>query len=93
MKFLLFVYLFLLIMSLALFFLMGSDKTRARKQKRRIPERRLFLFAIFGGAIGGTIGMYLFHHKTLHWYFALFFPLLAVLQAAGCIWLSISFLA
>lgn len=89
MKLLIILYLLLILMSLLLFAMMGIDKSRARSQKRRIPERRLFIFAIFGGAIGGTIGMYLFHHKTLHWYFALFFPLLAVLQAAGCIWLSI----
>ena len=29
---------------------------------------------------GGTIGMFFFHHKTKHWYFRIFFPLLAIVQ-------------
>ena len=40
-----------------------------------------------GGGIGGTAGMFFFRHKTRHWYFRFFFPLLAVLQAAGLIYL------
>lgn len=77
------------IMSLISFAAMGIDKLRAKKHKRRIPEKRLFLYAILFGATGGTLGMYTFHHKTLHWYFAVFFPLLAVIQLAACVYLSI----
>lgn len=53
----------------------------------RIPEKTLFLAVILGGGIGGTAGMFFFRHKTRHWYFRFFFPLLAVLQAAGLIYL------
>ena len=56
-------------MSLVCFVLMGLDKHRARKHAWRIPEKTLFLVAVLGGAVGGTIGMWCFHHKTRHWYF------------------------
>ena len=44
----------------------------------------VFLF----GAFGGTLGMFVFRHKTKHWYFRVFFPLMMVLQAAvlGYLW-------
>ena len=68
------------VMSAALFLTMGADKSRAKSHCRRIPEARLFLLALLGGAVGGTLGMWVFRHKTRHWYFAVFFPLLAAAQ-------------
>ncbi len=62
--------------------LMAHDKRCAKQNKRRIPEKTLFLSAILFGAFGGTMGMFLFRHKTKHWYFRLFFPLLMIVQAA-----------
>ena len=59
----------LLILNTVSFFLMGYDKQCAREQRRRIPERTLFLSAAFFGAFGGTLGMFAFRHKTKHWYF------------------------
>ena len=77
----------LLCANLTAFFLMGTDKRRARRGKRRVPERTLFLPAVLGGALGGTLGMHLFHHKTRHWYFRWGFPLLLILQLAALGWL------
>ncbi len=71
--------------------LMGTDKLLAKMQKRRIPERTLFTFAILGGALGGTVGMYSFHHKTLHKSFAIGFPLLTIVQIAAVAYLIIKF--
>ncbi|MDY3079074.1 MAG: DUF1294 domain-containing protein [Oscillospiraceae bacterium] len=62
--------------------MMGIDKLCAKLGKRRIPEKVLFLFAVLGGALGGTVGMLSFRHKTKHWYFAVGFPALAILQIA-----------
>ncbi len=59
----------LLVMSLITLFLYGIDKRSARRSRRRIRERTLFLFAILGGAAGALLGMRLFHHKTKHTYF------------------------
>ena len=77
----------LLALNIVSFFLMGHDKQCARKNRRRIPEKTLFLSAILFGALGGTLGMFIFRHKTRHWYFRMFFPLLLFLQAGILGWL------
>lgn len=69
--------------------LMGTDKLLAKLQKRRIPEKALFALAVLGGALGGTVGMYSFHHKTLHKSFAIGFPLLTIVQIAAVAYLVI----
>ena len=79
-KWILFVYLFL--MNLIGFLSMLIDKRRARKNGWRIRERTLFLLAILGGSIGSLSGMYVFRHKTRHWYFVLGMPLILFLQTA-----------
>ena len=45
--------LFMLVMSVVLFVLMGADKRFARHEMRRVPEKKLILFALLGGAPGG----------------------------------------
>ena len=40
----------------------------------------LFIFAALFGAPGGLLGMYVFHHKTRHWYFRWGFALLTAAQ-------------
>ena len=78
----------LLLLNLISFFLMRHDKQCAKKRLRRVPEKTLFLSAALFGALGGTLGMFVFRHKTKHWYFRVFFPLMMVLQAAvlGYLW-------
>lgn len=75
--------LYLLVVNLAAFLVMGLDKRRARRGAWRISEKALFLPAVLGGALGGLAGMRVFHHKTKHWYFRWGFPLLLLLQLAG----------
>ena len=57
------------VLSLVAFCLYALDKGRAKKGKWRIPEKVLLGFSFFGGAVGGTLAMFLFRHKTRHWYF------------------------
>ena len=78
----------LLLWSLAAFIAMGADKRRARKGAWRVKEATLFLFALLGGALGATLGMHVFHHKTKHWYFRWGFPLILLVQLALVVWLS-----
>lgn len=79
--------LYLAAVNLAAFWVMGADKSRARRGAWRLPEKVLFLPTLLGGALGGVVGMRLFHHKTRHWYFRLGFPLLLGLQCLGLGWL------
>jgi uncharacterized membrane protein YsdA (DUF1294 family) len=60
--------------------LMAVDKYKAKKRAYRIPESILFTIALIGGSIGSIIGMYLFHHKTRHWYFAFGMPAILIIQ-------------
>ena len=83
--------LYLAMMNLAAFAAMGADKRRARRGRWRISEKALFLPALLGGALGGVLGMSLFHHKTRHWYFRLGFPLLLLLQGAALALLAAHF--
>ena len=64
------------IMSLILFLMMGIDKAKAKQGARRISEKSLFTVA----ALGGVLGMKVFHHKTLHTSFKLGMPALTVLN-------------
>lgn len=66
--------------NLAGFAAMGIDKHRAKKRAWRIPESTLFILALFGGSLGATIGMHLFHHKTRHWYFLYGMPAILIIQ-------------
>lgn len=72
--------------NLVSFTLMGVDKRRARRGRWRIPEKTLFLAAACFGALGGTLGMFHFHHKTKHWYFRIGFPALLTAQVVLVLW-------
>ena len=65
---------------------MWSDKRRARLHRWRIPEKVLFGVSLLGGSAGTWAGMYLFRHKTKHWYFVVGMPLILVCQAALAIY-------
>ena len=71
--------------------LMGADKRKARLQKWRIAEKTFFIVSLLGGSLGTWLGMYLFHHKTKHWYFVLFMPLIFAAQVALAVFLIIRF--
>ena len=73
---------YLFVINLIAFAIMGLDKNYAAKGKWRIPEKTLFLPVLLGGGIGGVLGMRVFRHKTKHWYFAIGFPLIMVIEYA-----------
>lgn len=76
------VILYILILNIAGIAVMGIDKHKAKVHAWRIPEKMLFLVSLLGGSIGTWAGMYLFHHKTRHWYFVVGMPLIFFLQLA-----------
>ena len=56
------------------FALMGADKRRAKRDEWRVRERTFFVLALLGGTPGAIAGMYAFRHKTRHWYFRFGLP-------------------
>ena len=74
--------IYLLILNILGFALMGIDKRRSVRGAFRIPEATLFAIAILGGSIGSILGMHLFRHKTKHWYFLFGMPIILILQIA-----------
>ena len=80
---------YFVIITIVAFALMGIDKNKAKKGAFRISEASLFITALLGGSIGSVAGMLVFHHKTQHWYFQAFMPLIALLQMAGVLTLAI----
>jgi len=70
------------IINLITFCTFGIDKRRARKEKRRIRERTLFLLSAVGGSVGAIFAMRVFHHKTLHRSFRYGIPAILIAQIA-----------
>lgn len=71
---------YLFIINIIGFALMGIDKKRAIRGAWRISEASLFLVAFLGGALGCTMGMRHFRHKTRHWYFKYGMPAVFAVQ-------------
>ena len=82
-----YLFLYLAAINIIAFAAMGIDKAKARAGKWRIAEGTLFALAALGGALGGTLGMRMFHHKTKHKEFRFGFPALLCLQCAAVVYL------
>ena len=82
----------LILVNVISFTAFGADKKRARRKAWRVPEKALFALALSGGGLGAFLGMYTFRHKTKHWYFQVFIPLILLVQiAAGvALWMHLS---
>jgi uncharacterized membrane protein YsdA (DUF1294 family) len=74
------IFIYLEIVNLVAFALMGIDKYKAKTQRWRIPEATLLLMAFLGGGIGSLAGMYLFHHKTRKPKFSVGVPVILAMQ-------------
>ncbi len=78
---------YLLLVNVIGFSLMGIDKWKAKRGAFRVPENTLFIIALIGGSLGSIIGMYTFRHKTRHWYFVYGMPAIFLIEAALLAWL------
>ena len=78
--------IYLILINLAGFIVMGVDKKRAIRKAWRIPEATLFLLSLIGGSAGSILGMQVFRHKTRHWYFKYGMPAILILQLALILW-------
>ena len=74
--------IYLLSINIAAFFITAADKWFAKRNKRRVRERTLMLFAAAGGALGTFFAMELCRHKTKKPLFYIGVPLLLFLWTA-----------
>lgn len=74
--------IYLLVVNIIGFIIMGVDKKRAIRGAWRISEASLFLVAFIGGSLGSIMGMQHFRHKTKHWYFQYGMPIILMVQIA-----------
>ena len=72
--------IYLILINIIAFLAMYIDKRKAKKGKRRIPEKTLFILVGLGGGIGGILGMYLFRHKTKKTRFVIGFPAILIFE-------------
>ena len=79
--------IYLLIINLIGFFMMWSDKKRAKWGKWRIPEQTLFIVTALGGGIGTIAGMYTFRHKTKKMKFTVGLPALVILEIVAIVYM------
>ena len=56
--------LYLLVVNVITFLMMGFDKHEAKKGNWRVSEKTLFTLVVLGGSIVGILGMFTFRHKT-----------------------------
>lgn len=71
---------YLIIINVIAFIIMFIDKRSAVNHKWRIPEFRLFLYALLFGAFGIWFGMYILRHKTKHKKFVIGIPAIMAVQ-------------
>ncbi len=80
---------YLILINIAVIAIYGIDKRKAIKNKRRISEKTLILFALAGGAFGAVLAMYIFHHKTKKPKFYIGIPLILIIQIVLAVMLII----
>ena len=80
--------IYLIIINLIGFYVMWSDKRKAKKGKWRIPENTLFLITLLSGGIGTILGMYTFRHKTQKLKFTIGMPAILILEIILLIYLK-----
>lgn len=80
--------IYLIIINIVGFIIMGVDKKKAIKGAWRIPEKTFFIISAVGGSVGSLLGMFIFRHKTKHWYFVVFIPLILIAQVVIAIVIS-----
>ncbi|WFE13135.1 DUF1294 domain-containing protein [Bacillus atrophaeus] len=75
------VLIYIMLINVCGFWIMGADKKRAQQHRWRISEERIWLVAIAFGTLGVWLGMQTFRHKTKHRSFMYGVPLLLVIEA------------
>jgi len=75
--------IYLAAISIAAVVMTVSDKSRAKRHKRRIAEKTLFVTSILGGSAAMYLTMLAVRHKTKHKRFMIGLPLIMIVQTAA----------
>ena len=73
--------IYLIVINIAAFGIMGIDKSKARRHANRISEKNILMSGMIGGGLGLLLGMSFFHHKTKHLKFKLGVPLIVIMNS------------
>jgi uncharacterized membrane protein YsdA (DUF1294 family) len=91
MRYLSFVLVVYLLMSVICFAAYALDKSAARRGERRTPESRLLLLGLLGGWPGAVLAQQWLRHKTVKQPFRSLFWLTVAVNLALFLWLSKTF--
>ena len=83
--------IYLAVISLIAIIVTVADKSKARRNKWRVPEAALLGISALGGSVAMFITMLLIRHKTKHVKFMLGIPLIIALQIAAIVVIIIKF--
>lgn len=72
--------IYLIVLNIITFLIMGIDKYLAIKKKYRISEFHLLTLTLFGGSVGSLLGMIIFKHKTKKMKFLIIIPLSIIIH-------------
>lgn len=72
--------IYLLIINILSFILMGLDKYKAINNHWRISEYTFFGLSLLGGSLGTLIAMPIFHHKTKKNSFRILIPIFLIIN-------------
>ena len=79
----LYVCIYLVVISLWAIILTVHDKHAARRGAERVRERTLLFVSAFGGSVAMLVTMHLIRHKTRHAKFMVGIPAIILLQIAA----------
>ena len=72
--------IWIIVLSVIGFIVMGIDKSRAIRHKWRIRERTLWILTIVGGGLGTFLGMMIWRHKIRKLHFVIVFTIFALMD-------------
>ena len=82
--------IYLIAINIITFLVMGLDKWKAKRGSWRIQEATLFGLVLFGGGVGGILGMSVFRHKTKKLKFKIGFPMILIIEVILIIYFLIN---
>jgi len=86
-----YIYIYLALISFIAIVVTIADKSKARRNKWRVPEAALLGISALGGSVAMLITMMIIRHKTKHVKFMLGIPLIIALQIAAVVVIILKF--